>query len=67
MTTTNVNDLIMDPYGGSFSLAEACLNKKRNFIVCENNLIHCKNSLERLNSVYSDKKIEVIINENLLI
>ncbi|MBL7190308.1 hypothetical protein ISS30_01310 [bacterium] len=45
------NDLVFDPYAGSMSLGEACILKKRNFLLVEIDKDNFTNGIERLKSI----------------
>ena len=45
---TNKGDLILDPFAGSGSTAEACMNTGRKFIIIEQSEKYCKTIIDRL-------------------
>ena len=46
---TNENDLVFDPFGGSFTTAVACKNLNRQFICCDIDSTYVEKGKERLN------------------
>jgi len=46
--SSNEGDMVLDPFGGSFSTAAACKHLKRNSISIELDKEYCKNGIERL-------------------
>lgn len=48
LTSSNENDIILDPFMGGGSTALACMNNKRNYIGFEINKTYYQKSLERL-------------------
>lgn len=51
-TYTKKGDVVLDPFGGSGTMAEACLNLKRNFIVIEKEKDFVDMTLKRIDNHY---------------
>lgn len=49
--SSNVGDLIFDPYAGSMSLGEACILTDRNYLLVEIVKEHYEAGNKRLNSI----------------
>jgi DNA modification methylase len=56
-TYSNPDDLILDNTAGSMTLAEACINTNREFIVMENNLEDFKKGENRIRKKINNNKI----------
>lgn len=55
--STNINDIVLDTFAGSFSTAKACFNTNRRFIGSEINKIHFENAVKELKNHVSQLKL----------
>lgn len=59
---TKENDIVLDTFSGSGSIAMACYELNRNFIACELSEINYKNSFKRLTSFKTSMPRKVFVN-----
>ena len=75
--STNKNDIVLDPFGGTMTTAAAAKKLGRNYIMIEQNLKYCQYGIKRLeqmyyvdspiaNAIYDDKPIKVSMEEMIL-
>ncbi len=55
LTSSNENDIVLDCFAGSGSLAQACLETNRNFLCCERDEGYVKIANDRLENLRQDK------------
>jgi site-specific DNA-methyltransferase (adenine-specific) len=63
--STRRGELVLDPYGGSLSTAEAALREGRAYLVGELDPGHCERGLERLRQV-NEELLEDCVDERLI-
>lgn len=75
--STNKNDIVLDPFGGTMTTAAAAKKLGRNYIMIEQNPKYCQYGITRLekinyvdspiaNAIYDDKPIKVSMEEMIL-
>jgi hypothetical protein len=57
-SSTQRGEIVLDPYGGSMSTAEAAMRQGRRFVMCELEGDHCERGFERLQSVREELLVE---------
>ncbi len=59
-SSSDAGDIVLDPYGGSGSTAEACIREKRRFIQCEIDPEHSKQAQDRIDFIKTQIKQSTI-------
>ena len=66
-TYSNKGDVVLDNTSGSGTLAEACINTNRNFIIIEKNPIDFEKGKERVEKIFKNYGLDIqpLLNEQM--
>ena len=59
INSSNVGDIVLDPFAGSAVTGVACKNTDRQYILFENNEEHFQNGLNRLNNIQANGQMTI--------